>query len=331
MSVRPSMIFAVLPAVVQNRIPTIPSIRRSISGIRERGFYSKTDSLVELSVLETPPPEYTSTVESGSATPSRHSIVSEETEYAYSDDVPESSSGPMGMVTPMSSNYEQKTGIRWKHASSGITLMSQAYRESITPAIAADETCASLTRSLYLHGLTYLMRGLPAHLTPEESSSLQAAIPPSIINSYATPCTHALISMPSHTQSSQEASPQDATMLHRVTAILVFQTLMFIQFLLPYIKLFFGHAYRLEREHKIMQRIMSTSVNTADELTRRGLRLSQTICRMNDGKVGQTVNEVVIWWVRGVTGGLQQGIEEGWGVVGEGRQGDAQRREEVRR
>lgn len=104
-------------------------------------------------------------------------------------------------------------------------------------------------------------------------------------------------------------------MLHRLTAVLVFQTFILIQFLLPYIKLFLSHTYQFERKHQITKRLVNSSVTTVDELGRRSLKLSQTICQMNDGKVGQAINEMTIWWVRGVTGGVQQGIEEGWSTM----------------
>lgn len=203
--------------------------------------------------------------------------------------------------------------------------MTQACRESSVQALTTDETSTNLTRQLYIHGMTYLLRGLPSQLTPEEILSLQAAIPQNILTVQSDPSTHAMIPASSRAQSSQEIRAQETTILHRITAMLVFQTFMFIQFLLPYIKLFMGHAYRFEREHKLTQRLMSTSVSTADELTRRGLRLSQTICQMNNGKVGQTINEVVVWWARGLTGGMQQGIEEAWGVAGEGRKMEERR------
>lgn len=53
-----------------------------------------------------------------------------------------------------------------------------------------------------------------------------------------------------------------------------------------------------------------------DELGRRTLQLSQTVCRMNNGKVGQAINDMTIWWVQGLTGGIQQGINEGVVVIG---------------
>jgi hypothetical protein len=47
---------------------------------------------------------------------------------------------------------------------------------------------------------------------------------------------------------------------------------------------------------------------------------------MNDGMVGQAINEMTIWWVRGVTGGVQQGLAEGLKAM---RSSETSRREET--
>ena len=189
--------------------------------------------------------------------------------------------------------------------------MSLARQESSIPSHGIDDTSPVLTRQLYLHGMTYLLRGLPSDLTPEELLSLQAAAPQSLVAAQADPASHALVPRSGQSQVARDVPPQDPSILHRMTATLVLQTFIFIQFLLPYIKIFLAHAYQFEREHQITRRFVNGSITTVDDIGRRSLRLSQTICQMNDGKVGQAINEMTIWWVRGVTGGMQQGFEEG--------------------
>ena len=61
---------------------------------------------------------------------------------------------------------------------------------------------------------------------------------------------------------------------------------------------------------------MNKSMTTIDEFGRRSLQLSQTICQMNEGRVGQAISDMTIWWVRGLTGGIQQGISDGVVVIG---------------
>ena len=184
--------------------------------------------------------------------------------------------------------------------------MTQAYRESGASLRDFDETCTALVRQLYIHGVTYLLRGLPADMTPEETISLEAAVPQGVIEMRARTNQYDLVPMSQGMQSAAEP-----TVLHKLTATIVFQTFVFIQFLLPYVKVLLANTIQLERKHQITKRLVNTSVTTVDELGRRSLRLSQTVCQMNDGKVGQAINDMTIWWVKGVTGGMQQGFEEG--------------------
>jgi hypothetical protein len=158
--------------------------------------------------------------------------------------------------------------------------------------------------------MAYLLRGLPADLTLEETLSLQVALPPAL-DTHTRSDVHALLPVPQRNQSPQRTCPQDATILHRLTATLVLQTFILIQFLLPYIKLFLSHTYQFERKHQITKRLVNTGITTVDELGRRSLELSRTVCQMNDGMVGQAISEMTTWWVAGVTGGLQQGLAEG--------------------
>lgn len=111
-TVRPSVLYHVLPTMVSNRIPTIPSLRRSLSG---KG-HGKSNSLTELIAPETPPPHYTSRPGSGSGTPN---VLHELSEFDFSDDASERPSSSMGIAPPLFAAYETKTGISWKYASSG--------------------------------------------------------------------------------------------------------------------------------------------------------------------------------------------------------------------
>jgi hypothetical protein len=140
--------------------------------------------------------------------------------------------------------------------------------------------------------------------------SLQAATPPKIAVIQTEPCNHTsapLLPEPMTTQGEK----RDPSLLQRFVALIVFHTFVFIRFLLPYAKILISHAYRLEREHKVTQRLINNGIMTAELLRRRSLQLSRTICQMNNGRVGKALNEVVLWWVAGLTGGLEQGIREG--------------------
>lgn len=306
--VHASMLYNILPSLVTSRVPTLPSIRRSVTSYRTRSLHSKTNSLSDTSSLGTPPPCYTSRPPSGAATPDRGFRDSSVDLSDDASDRPRSSGSSFPLVT---TTYEAETGVNWRYASQGITLMSQAYREASSPIQDADETSTTLTRQLYLHGLTYLLRGLPAELSAEEISSLQAALPRDLSYLSISAQSQALMPVSQRTSLSQDGLPEEPTMLHRITATCVFQIFVLVQFLLPYMKIFLAQAYQFERKHQITRRLVNTGVTTVDELGRGGIKLSQMVCRMNDGKVGQAIEEMTILCVKSVTGGVQQGIEDG--------------------
>jgi hypothetical protein len=116
-SFRPSMLCSVLPAIVSNRLPTIPSLRQSLSDVRTRSSHSKSNSVTELPQPETPPPGYASIPPSGSVTPYRLSVALGEADLDFVDDVSEGPNSP-GSTLPLAFDRHE-TGIRWQYASLG--------------------------------------------------------------------------------------------------------------------------------------------------------------------------------------------------------------------
>ncbi|KAJ4295490.1 hypothetical protein N0V90_007503 [Kalmusia sp. IMI 367209] len=310
---RPSMLYNVLPFVVQNRLPTLPSIRRAISDMRRPSTpLIALQNSSDVYLPGTPPPDYTSRPTSivSLQSSNRNSFASTDDEDPFQEALSERPGSSTLSTPPPFLVSETRTGIKWKYANQGVSLSTQAYAES--QSLRADETSTVLTRQMYIHGMTYLLRGLPTELSPEETLSLQAALPPSLVIN--APCNHALDAFTS--DASSHGPPSNPSILHRITATIVFETFVLLQFLLPYIKLFLGHAYRFERKHNLAQRLVNNGLMTADAMRRTGLQLTHTICQMNDGKVGQALNDLTLWWIRGLTGGLQQGIQDGVSMMG---------------
>ncbi|KAF2449332.1 hypothetical protein P171DRAFT_351139 [Karstenula rhodostoma CBS 690.94] len=321
------MLYTVLPAMLQDRIPTLPSIRRTLSDMRSTSRPLNTSRTVsDASLPRSPPPGYTSRPTSAilSQHNSNRSSIDDTRDDGdlFQEALSENMASPMNTPTPppfmVSETY---TGINWKYANQGLSLSAQAYAESHSPHL--DDTSILLTRQMYIHSLTYFLRGLPTALSPEESVSLQAALPPNLV--ITAPCDH---DFPFPNPSRDTSSLSDPSILHRIIATFVFEIFVLLQFLLPHIKLFLGHAYRFERKHNVAQRLVNSGIIGADAVRRTGMQLTHTICQMNDGKVGVALSELMFWCVRGVTGGLQQGIQEGVGLLGreEERPGSARER-----
>jgi hypothetical protein len=149
-------------------------------------------------------------------------------------------------------------------------------------------------------------------LTPEETTSLKAALPIELVSQEQTRRGEGA-TMTRQSIPEQRTRP---TILHRIISMATIQIFILLSLLLPYVRSFVQTAYRYEREHHISQRLFSHTLTSADALGKRAFAISQAVCSMNDGRVGEVIEELVGWWVRSVTGGVHEGVGEGMQVLG---------------
>jgi hypothetical protein len=192
----------------------------------------------------------------------------------------------------------------------GISLLNVAAEEESRRPRRRKSSASTISRQLYVHGLTYLLRGLPTNLTTEEKISIWSAVPADV---------HELSS--ESTAVIRGGEPQDehqhsASLLHQALAACVVRMFLVFQFLLPYLKVLFAAAYSYERQHHVSERVLSSSMNTMEGMMKSGAQIGNAICRMNNGKVGQAINDATVYWVTGVTGGIHQGVGEGLVMLG---------------
>ena len=152
------------------------------------------------------------------------------------------------------------------------------------------------------------MRGLPTDLTPAETLTLQSSIPPSIIES----------SQASHNpqfdrkSSSTSSSP---SLIHRLLASTIIHLCLLVSLLLPYIHSLARAAYQYDKTHHVSESVLAAAV----DLTRKSTETTGTLFLKlvnENGKVKQFVLATVWWWVKGVSGGLKEGVGQGLVVLG---------------
>lgn len=147
--------------------------------------------------------------------------------------------------------------------------------------------------------------------------SIESSLPPHMVKViHADVSNGQLVYQGSRHVAEPHRPPPEPSWLHRLLASSIIQFFLLLHLLLPYVKLFIGHAYQYERQHRISERLVSSSINTVDELGRRSIRFTNAIFQMNDGKVGQAINDLTLWWLRGVTGGIHEGVSEGFLLLG---------------
>ncbi|TVY51651.1 hypothetical protein LCER1_G006161 [Lachnellula cervina] len=299
-----SILYSMLPSAVQCRIPRLPSLRRTVSmyGLVGRRRSIDLDSRPS-SGSGTPEAGYTSAI-----------VLMGEREEEYvvesvsDEDTSRPSTGEGRQLAGMELT-EINSGINWKFANQGLSLLSLAVEESSV--ISRDNRLgnASFARQLYIHSLTYLLRALPTDLTTEEQLSVRSALPSGVVEPLRVEIN------PCHTQSTSTSISQPS-LLHRTLASTIVQLFIFFQFIIPYLKYLLHSTYQYDREHKISEKVLSQGIETVDTIGKQSLTLTSAICGMGDGKVGQMITQSAAWVVEGVTGGIHEGVGEGMAIVG---------------
>lgn len=322
-----SMLYSMLPNIVQSRLPRIPSIRKSVDIY---GFVSGRKSESTLSGANTP-----GSISSSSTTTlinERSSISSDGETDSYFLDESHSSDEEFPQLLKNGQLqaiefFETNSGIAWKFANQGsLTTISNRIRYTNRYligynllALALEESSAisqntrfsntSLARQLYVHGLTYLLRALPSDLSTEEKISLQSAMPAEMVES---------LQEESHSgENSQDSNTgEPPSVLQKSIAAIIIQLFILFQFILPYLKHLLTSAYQYDRTHKISEKVLSRGIVTVDTIGKSGLAVTGAVYGMSDGKVGQAITDAVAWAVEGVTGGLHEGVSEGLIMLG---------------
>lgn len=115
-----SILYHVLPTMVQTRMPTLPSFRRSLNGLRNRGLHGKSQSTPDISRPVTPPPGYSTRPGSGHASPERRASTTQGSMFDTLDDMAEGSSASVAASpAPMFTAYESRSGVNWQFARHG--------------------------------------------------------------------------------------------------------------------------------------------------------------------------------------------------------------------
>jgi hypothetical protein len=192
--------------------------------------------------------------------------------------------------------------------------LNQAYHESTAASTSNGEGLAAvLNRRRYLHGTTYVLRALPADLTRDEILSLQAAGPANmleVIEGLAV-LSQSRLGPPNLTKEGGRSTTRCPPILQRLVATMVIQVFLVLQFLLPYVKLLVGVAYRRECEHKFARRIVRNTMRGCRKIVRGSLDLSRSASHLSQGKVERAIKCAMSWCVQGLIVGIKQGILEG--------------------
>lgn len=117
----------------------------------------------------------------------------------------------------------------------GSTLVVDAVRE------ATSSKEVDLTRRLYVDGVTYLLRGLPTDLSPDEQLRVQAALPPQLADE----------------QNPGDMKPAHASATRQIVARLTSYLVLLIGTFMECLQRLCQDFYRFERTHRISKLTVS--------------------------------------------------------------------------
>ena len=143
--------------------------------------------------------------------------------------------------------------------------------------------------------MVYLTQGLPSDLTDQEILQLKNALPQSL-----------KVSTPPDTAPPRKINP---SILHRSLASIIIAICLLLRLALPYIKLLLAVIYSYDRAHQFRKRLFAFSITAADSLGKRSIALAST------AMTNEVVLGTVTYWVDGIRGGLNEGLDQGLRVI----------------
>ncbi|KAK1818488.1 hypothetical protein LTR12_007047 [Friedmanniomyces endolithicus] len=295
-----SLLYTVLPTLIQRRIPRIPSLRRTGSKYTKAATPShlRDDSDSSSEGSFTPPPSYHTSARTPLSDLEDTDVDPEEPFHSFPPSRPSTS----GSSTPQHLN-QSDSGVQWKYAKQGFSLLALAAQEE-----SLLEQDAGFSRKLYLDSLGYLSRGLPVDLSAAELAGLRMALPGSLMR----PTSGAEVATRSaEGHGMRRAEGREVSMLHEVVANITLQIFLLLSFVLPYLQLLLRQAYQYDRRCRISDKVVAQSYRLVDHLGRHAMLLAAHVGAMNDGQIGVVVRDVGFWWLQGVSWGLYDGVGEG--------------------
>lgn len=314
-----SLLYTALPQALQSRVPKIRSLRSaaSVYTSRKSQVYTSTSpaSSASSSYSESPPPSYHA----------RTSISDDEDGDDASDagspsfnTAPSSRPSTSGSATPaphLSTFFATQdqdhpsastsTGITNKSGHHGLALLSLALRSEQTSSTPNDP----IDRRFYIDGVSYILRGLPKDLTPEETLVLRTATPQTLLPPPSEPQSQQL-TKPTTSPDSHPTPPHNEhpTLLHTLTSTLTYYLILLTTLLLPHLQNLITALLALDVQHQLSARFYAHTKTLLNQLFSVLRELALRVWEANDGALRVSCRDFGIWVLRDFCGGLEEGV-----------------------
>jgi hypothetical protein len=311
-----SLLYTTLPQALQSRVPRLRSLRSvaSVYTSRKTQPHNRTSSAssASSSYSESPPPSYhaRASISDDSDDDDDNSDAGSPTSASFNT-APSSRPSTSGSATPAphlqtffpSQDQDQSpssnTGIGNKSGYHGLALLNLALRSEQTSSTPNDP----VDRRFYIDGVSYILRGLPKDLTPEETLVLRTATPQTLL----PPPEHdqQLTSTP---PTNSHPSNQPPTLLHTLTSTLTYHLILLTTLLLPYLQSLFTTLLALDAHHQISVRFYAQTKILLIQLYTLVRELVLKVWEANDGALRISCRDFGIWVLTDFCGGLEEGV-----------------------
>jgi len=193
------------------------------------------------------------------------------------------------MSLPMLPQSGTRSDIDWDVAATGIRLWVTAK----TQAEQGGDPIA--LRNMHIDALRYMHMALPRNLTPLEIDSLRASMSPP------------LLFQPADIQEMQR--PRPPSVLRQGVARAVCWLVASVLLVLPVIMACLGRLLQFERQHQVTERVLTNGLDLTSTLGERGLDLQKAFARFKDGRLGGACAGAGSWFVEGIVGGVNDGLD----------------------
>ena len=312
-----SLLYTALPSALQSRVPRLRSLRAvaSVYTSRRGQPHTRTSSASSTasSCIESPPPSYHERL-SISSTDDEGDDNSDAGAPSSFETAPSSRPSTSGSATPAPhlttffaahdqdlsmSSPSSSTGIGNKSGHYGLALLNLALRSEQTSTTPNDP----VDRRFYIDGVSYILRGLPKDLTPEEALVLRTATPQSLLPSPQ----QSVQAAPTNPYSTSHSN-DPPTLLHRTTSTLTFYTLLLATLLLPHLQTLLTTLIALDAHHRFSARFYSRTQSLLQNLLSLFQELALKAWEANDGALRVSCRDFGVWALRDFCGGLEEGV-----------------------
>ncbi|KIX03181.1 uncharacterized protein Z518_06733 [Rhinocladiella mackenziei CBS 650.93] len=276
-----STFYTMIPSVVRSRIPILTSLRHSArsiviaSVVRRRAY---TLSCIESTKEKETTHGYAFTIpSSGTSAPTIR---------------PDSSEGRLSsqeLSLGVLPQPETRSGVDWDVAATGVRLWVTAK----TQAEQGGEPTA--LRSMHIDALRYMHMALPSDLTPLEIESLRASMSPQLIFRSA--------------EITDVQARRSPNILRQGVAQAICWLFAGFLFVLPFIMTFLNRILQFERQHQVTERVIANGLDLTTTLGERSLLWQKALIRVKNGRVGGACIDAGSWFLEGIIGGVNDGID----------------------